>query len=181
MSPLLLATDAPLVSQNLPKLEDLYAEYHDVIYRRLYHLTGCHEDAEDLTQDTFVRAARALPRLRSTAHIKSWLYTIATNLVRDVRRHRAILSMQPLDNLSLLPALASDPQEVCEARLCIERALARMTPVHQRIWYARYIQNDSQQALASLLGGTRSSHTIHNMISKANRAFRSAYRQEVQE
>ena len=45
-------------------------------------LTGNDEDAEDLAQETFVRAFRALQRFRGESSFKNWLYTIATNVAR---------------------------------------------------------------------------------------------------
>ena len=59
-------------------LGELYAMYHLRIYRFCLTFRGIGEaDAKDLTQDTFVRAFRALPRLRRAESFEGWLYVIA--------------------------------------------------------------------------------------------------------
>lgn len=59
------------------------------VYRLLYRLVGSHEDAEDLAQECFVRAWRALELYREQASFSTWLDRIALNLARDLHRRRA--------------------------------------------------------------------------------------------
>lgn len=66
----------------------LYRRHQKPVYSLIRHLTGDEEVAADLTQDTFVRAWHALPRLRATQAFAGWLRIIATNLVRDKSRRR---------------------------------------------------------------------------------------------
>jgi RNA polymerase sigma factor (sigma-70 family) len=65
----------------------LYAANHDRVYRLLGRVAG-RQDAEDLTQIVFTKAARALPRFRGDARISSWLYRIAANVAADWLRGR---------------------------------------------------------------------------------------------
>lgn len=66
----------------------LYQRHQRPIYSLIRHLTGDEEAAADLTQDTFVKAWDAMPRLRATNAFGGWLRIIATNLVRDRGRRR---------------------------------------------------------------------------------------------
>lgn len=66
----------------------LYRRHQRPIYSLIRHLTGDDETAADLTQDTFVKAWDAMPRLRATNAFGGWLRIIATNLVRDRGRRR---------------------------------------------------------------------------------------------
>jgi len=61
----------------------LYARYQRTIYSLIRHLTADQETAADLTQEAFVKAWHALPRLRADVAFGGWLRIIATNLVRD--------------------------------------------------------------------------------------------------
>ena len=61
----------------------LYARHQRTIYSLIRHLTADQEAAADLTQETFVKAWHALPRLRTDVAFGGWLRIIATNLVRD--------------------------------------------------------------------------------------------------
>jgi RNA polymerase sigma-70 factor (ECF subfamily) len=62
--------------------DDVYREYRPRIYRFLSSLVGNHE-AEDLTQDIFVKVSKSLPSFHGDSHIATWLYRIATNTALD--------------------------------------------------------------------------------------------------
>ena len=62
---------------------DVYASHHGRIRRYLAHLVRDPEEAEDLTQETFLRAHRQLASLRDPAALTTWLYRIATHVAYD--------------------------------------------------------------------------------------------------
>ncbi len=72
--------------------------------RRLYYvardLTGNHHDAEDLTQEVFIKAYRALDSFRGDAKVFTWLYRIAVNTYLNKRRKKALRYMQLEDDFS---------------------------------------------------------------------------------
>ena len=94
-----------------PSLEVLSNAYYGRIYQRVYHLIEHREDAEDLTQEVFVRALQALPQLQTTRNLYGWLYRIATNLALDVLRRRKLISWQSLDATALPDARATRGDE----------------------------------------------------------------------
>ena len=57
--------------------DEIIHRYHQKIYRFLHQLTGCTEDAEDLTQDTFLLALRKLKTFKPGRELLPWLYSIA--------------------------------------------------------------------------------------------------------
>lgn len=63
----------------------MYASFRPVIYRYLTRLTGSHE-AEDLTQEVFIKVEKALPAFRQEAQLSTWLYRIATHAAIDRMR-----------------------------------------------------------------------------------------------
>lgn len=77
---------------------DLVEAHADRIFSYLHHLLGDREEAEDLAQETFVRAWQSLERFRGGAAFSTWLYRIATNLAIDaVRRRRRRGPTESLD------------------------------------------------------------------------------------
>ena len=76
----------------------------DRLYGYCVHLSGDRMDAEDLLQDTLIRAMRAYDGLRDQAAVKTWLFTVATNCARDRWRAR---SREP----GTVPLDASDADE----------------------------------------------------------------------
>ncbi len=66
----------------------LVEEYKDKIYSYVSRMLGDPYEAEDVTQEAFLRAYRSLPRFRGAASFHTWLYRIASNLAIDVVRRR---------------------------------------------------------------------------------------------
>jgi RNA polymerase sigma factor (sigma-70 family) len=67
--------------------------FHGEIFRMIYYRVRSRMDAEDLTQDVFLKVFRSLNQLQSEHLFKSWLYRIAVNRVRDFFRRKAFTSI----------------------------------------------------------------------------------------
>lgn len=79
--------------------EDLSANFEG-LYGYCVRLTGNPHDAEDLVQETFLRAVRGRAELREPARLKPWLFAIATNRWRDIGRARGReVATTPLDSV----------------------------------------------------------------------------------
>jgi len=61
----------------------LIDRYYQSVYRLAYQYTGSHHDADDVCQEAFLRAFDAIESLRDGARFKGWIFTIASNLVRE--------------------------------------------------------------------------------------------------
>jgi RNA polymerase sigma-70 factor (ECF subfamily) len=77
-----------------PPFEAIVATHHGEIYRYLVRITARSSEADDLSQETFLRAYRAYRGLAADANVRAWLFAIATNLSRnhfrsETRRRRA--------------------------------------------------------------------------------------------
>ena len=90
----LTQTDEELIAMVLAGDESCYAtlvgRYRDYVYTIAVRIVGNDDDAEDVAQEAFVRAYRALPRFRGDSKFSSWLYRITTNraLTHLKRRNR---------------------------------------------------------------------------------------------
>lgn len=78
-----------------PSWEDIVAEHSARVYRLAYRLSGNQHDAEDLTQETFVRVFRSLSSF-TPGTFEGWLHRITTNLFLDMVRRRRRIRMDPL-------------------------------------------------------------------------------------
>ncbi|RKX41428.1 MAG: RNA polymerase subunit sigma-24 [Verrucomicrobia bacterium] len=85
-------SDAELVLQSqqgdMRAFDELVERYHGKIYGLTYNMTSNREDAEDLTQEVFVKAFEALPRFRGKSSFYTWLYRIAVNKTINYRKKR---------------------------------------------------------------------------------------------
>lgn len=68
--------------------EELVRRYHGKIYGLVYSMTSSREDAEDLTQEVFVKAWKALGRFRGQSGFYTWVYRIAINRTINFRKKR---------------------------------------------------------------------------------------------
>src|SRR5947209_19821945 len=78
--------------ENSWSFDQIYDEYKTPIYNYVYHLVGDREQADDLTQDTFLKAFRALPKMDANLKLSAWLYRIATNTAYDALRRRNVIA-----------------------------------------------------------------------------------------
>ena len=68
------------------------------VHRFIMRMLGSHEEALELTQETFIKAWHALPRWQPQAQFKTWIYRIASNTAMDALRRRKIVEMVPLED-----------------------------------------------------------------------------------
>jgi RNA polymerase sigma-70 factor (ECF subfamily) len=85
-------TDGELVLKaqqgDVHAFDELVERYHGKIYGLTYNMTSNREDAEDLTQEVFVKAFQALPRFKGKSSFYTWLYRIAVNKTINYRKKR---------------------------------------------------------------------------------------------
>jgi RNA polymerase sigma-70 factor (ECF subfamily) len=146
--------------------EELYARYRDQVYGLCLNLMGDRDDAQDLLQETFLRAYRALPRFRGASRFGTWLFRIAVNACNDAMRKRR----QAADPV-LTPASPDGGAEATVAR--VRDALCCLQAKHRVVLALRYNRSLSYQEIAEVLGWSlpRVRVTIH----RAKHAFREAY------
>lgn len=108
----------------MPSWEELVAEHADSVYRLAYRLSGNQHDAEDLTQETFIRVFRSLKSYQPGT-FEGWLHRITTNLFLDMVRRRNRIRME---------ALPEDYERVAGKELTPEQAVedANLDPALQR-------------------------------------------------
>ena len=106
------ALPTPAVCDVDSVFEALYTSYYSAILSFLYRIFGDLGTAEDAAQDTYLKAWRALPRLREGSRLKPWLYRIALNTARDRLRRDRLFKWVQWDDLDLEPEGShfADPQ-----------------------------------------------------------------------
>ena len=134
----------------------LYDRYYDRVYRHLYYRVGRAQDAEDLTQQVFLQAWRALGRYRQGATpFAGWLFTIAHNAVISFyRRNKGVFS---LETELVEPPSPDGVEEPIETRLEHERArraMARLKPDQQLVLSMRFLENFEYSDISAALGKT---------------------------
>jgi RNA polymerase sigma-70 factor, ECF subfamily len=152
------------------------------LFQVAYRLTGHAMDAEDVVQDTFLKAHRQLRRFEGRADVRTWLHRIAVNCAIDLvrgRRHRE-LATDPVDleastggdgARSQLPA----PDRLAESRQIESRvadALQGLTSLERAAFTLRHIEGRSIREIGESLG-MKSEATKHSIF-RAVRKMRAA-------
>jgi len=157
-----------------PSFHDIFIRYHDPIYRYLLGMVGDVEQAQDLTQDTFLKAYTALRCMPDPVR-PAWLYRIATNTARDALRHRHRLTWVPFapGDDDRLPAPARDlPTRLADDE-AVRHALARLTPPQRACLLLRARDGLSIAEIAHAM--SLSSGAVKMTLSRAKERFRALY------
>jgi len=156
--------------------ERIYDEFKTPIYNHIYHMVGNRDQANDLTQDTFMKAFKALPRMDANLKLSAWLYRIAANTAKDALRRRRLIAWLPWQDLDHEPAdvESADPQETVGTSELVRAALQRM-PKHYRAALLLYTQDGFSYAeIAATLNIAESGVKMY--LSRARHSFREHYR-----
>ncbi len=131
----------------------LFTEYQHSVFNYVLRMVGDRDRAEDITQDTFLKAYRKLDTLTDEVSTRSWLYRIATNTAIDEMRRRRFFftTATPPDRPDLGPgtdarALAGTLDDA------IQRALMRLRPNQRQCLVLSDIEDMSGQQIAEVMG-----------------------------
>jgi RNA polymerase sigma-70 factor (ECF subfamily) len=96
----------------MPSWDELVRQHADRVYRLAYRLSGNQHDAEDLTQETFIRVFRSLQNYQPGT-FEGWLHRITTNLFLDMVRRRGRIRMEALpEDYDRVPAEGPTPEQI---------------------------------------------------------------------
>jgi RNA polymerase sigma-70 factor (ECF subfamily) len=165
---------------------DIVTRYYDRIYARVSQLLKDKQDAEEVTQDAFIRAQRGLENFRGDASFSTWLYQIATNLAHNRywywfrrKRDQSISLDQPLGEdgdmtlENLMPCEAESPAEAAVTQEFVDRVgecMQGLNQKHKEVLVLRNVNNLSYDEIADQLG--ISVGTVKSRIARARESLR---------
>ncbi|PHX85053.1 MAG: RNA polymerase subunit sigma-24 [Opitutia bacterium] len=167
--------------------DEMVSRYWDRIYSMVHQLLRNQQDAEEVTQDAFIRAHRGLVNFRGDSAFSTWLYQIATNLARNRywywwrrKRDKSVSFDAPVsyDNdttlAEIIPAEVESPDDITvtsEFVARIGKGMERLSAKHREILTMRNIQNLSYEEIAAILH--ISVGTVKSRIARARESLRS--------
>jgi len=157
------AADAALVAASIggdrAAFGTLVGRYKGMVMGRTYAITGDWHEAEDLAQESFVRAFRALSQLERPAEFAAWLGTIAKNLALSSRTKLRPVTADALtaraDSARTAPSEQGSPAEAASKRELYEMALREIESLpeeYRSTVYLRYLKNRSCRQIAEVEG-----------------------------
>lgn len=154
-----LAIARGLKQRNVELLDTLILTYQHRLFRYLLYLTGNRELSEDLFQETWMRVLQRGGQYNGAARFDTWLFTIARNLVIDVRRKRTMASLEELcdtgdDERPFEPAASEPtPLDTCLMRENSERvaeALMTLDPLSREVLVLRFHEELALEEIAKV-------------------------------
>ena len=131
----------------------LVEAYQTQVYRLALRMCG-EAAADDVTQEAFLAAWRALPEFRGTCRFSTWLYRLTTNAAIDwLRREKRHRGMDDVTELEL-PDDGPGPQdqaEQAETQQTVRRALGQLSEEHRQVLLLRYMQELDYAEIAAAL------------------------------
>lgn len=148
------------------------------IFRLAFRMTGSEHDAEDVVQETFLRAYRNLGRFDSRAKVATWLNAIASNCAIDLLRKRKYRRTEKLDEQAPVGAPVSNrpaPDRVAmgsELRERVDAALLKLSARERIAFSLRHFEGQSIREVATAMKMPEGS--VKNTIFRAVRKLRAA-------
>lgn len=154
------------------------------VFRLAYRMTGNTTDAEEVVQETFVRAYKQLARYESRSSFSTWLFRIAANysldLIRMRKRHQrntqTIESGEELDHLSTIasPEPGQDRlYQSAELRKHLDNAIRRLTEQERVAFLLRHMEGKSIEEIGTILdlGVSATKNSIFRAVRKLREAL----------
>jgi RNA polymerase sigma-70 factor (ECF subfamily) len=148
---------------DLPAYDELVRRYQERIYATIYHMTANHEDANDLAQESFIKAFHALRSFKGGSSFYTWLYRIAVNKTINFlkqRKNRMHMSLNDLDfnaehNPDLV-ALISEQTPRREINLTelqekLNEAMLKLSEPHRVVMVLHDVQGMSHDEIAKVM------------------------------
>lgn len=152
-----------------------------------YRITGDERDAEDVVQESFIRAYRQLARFESRANFGTWLHRIVVNCAMDALRarhsRREDRSVSAADDLpDVLPSSGPSPERLArsaEIRTRVDACMASLTPQERAAFALRHYEGRSIDDIGRTLGVQKSAakHAVFRAVRKVRAALEPLRRQ----
>lgn len=166
--------------------DEMVMRYRNRIYSMVNQLLRNPQDAEEVTQDAFIRAHRGLANFRGDSAFSTWLYQIATNLARNRywywwrrKRDKSVSFDAPVgpdNDLTLADVISAEvqtPDDITVTQEFVSRigaGMDRLGAKHREILVLRNIKNLTYEEIADILG--ISIGTVKSRIARARESLR---------
>jgi RNA polymerase sigma-70 factor (ECF subfamily) len=144
--------DAVLVSRaqagDLGAYDQLIRRYQERVYSTVYHMTSNHEDANDLTQEAFIKAYRALSSFKGDSSFYTWIYRIAINKTINFLKQRKNKNQMSLNDMDI--HLENDPDMVALISDRTPRRELNLTELQEKLNEAMQKLSESHRLVVAL-------------------------------
>lgn len=133
---------------------DIVNQYSEPLYWKIRSIVITHDDADDVLQNTFLKAWKGLGNFQGKSQLSTWLYRIAINEALDsLRRKRSKVVTEGEDTLHLADSLLSDEYfDGDRGQALLQEAIATLPDVQRTVFTLRYFDEMKYSDMSELLG-----------------------------
>ena len=133
---------------DLRAYDELVKRYQERIYATIYHMTANHEDANDLVQETFIKAYKSLRSFRGQSSFYTWVYRIAVNRTINFIKRRKNRNQFSLDDVD--SSIQNDPDLVEMMSHVTPRREVGLTELHEKLNEALQKLSEPHRAVVTM-------------------------------
>jgi len=160
----------------------LVDRYSRSVFRLGYRMTATEQDAEDVVQETFLRAYKQLHRYESRSSFGTWIYRIAANYALDLlraRERRQEMALEPMNGSGERfdpPAETASPEGLAYAvqlRTGLDHAMRELSPQERVAFSLRHFEGCSIEQIATALevSETAAKNSVFRAVQKLRRSL----------
>lgn len=129
-------------------------QYSQSLYWKIRSIVLTHEDADDVLQNTFLKAWKSLPTFQGKAKLSTWLYRIAINESLDFLRRKKAATLSSADaDLSVANRLLADDYfDGDKSQAVLQEAIATLPDVQRTVFTLRYYDEMKYSEISEMLG-----------------------------
>ena len=134
-------------------------QYSQSLYWKIRSIVLTHEDADDVLQNTFLKAWKSLPTFQGKAKLSTWLYRIAINESLDFLRRQKAATLSSADaDLSVANRLLADDYfDGDKSQALLQEAIATLPDVQRTVFTLRYYDEMKYSEMSEILGTSEGS------------------------
>ena len=148
--------------------EQLVAAYRDQVFRLALRMCGSEADADEVAQEAFLSAWKALPNFRGESQFSTWLYQLTTHAAIDLmRREKRQIAADDITEVSAADPAPSPQQqaEQSEQREIVRDAILQLAPEQREVVVLRFMEELSYEEIGAML--TLPSGTVKSRLNRA--------------
>jgi RNA polymerase sigma-70 factor (ECF subfamily) len=140
-----------LVIAGKSEFEKIIKDYSPMLYAQIRSIVLNHEDTNDILQNTFLKAWKALPGFKGNSEITTWLYRIATNEALQHIRNERFQRFFSLESLRKVWQHKQETTNSGDEEIKLENALKILSPQQRIVFGMRYLNETSFKEIAEIL------------------------------
>lgn len=151
-------------------------EYQERLYWHIRKMVLSHDDANDILQNTFMKAWNALDGFRGDSQISTWLYKIATNETLTFLANKRLKNINSIDDVEdgLMQNLKADTYfNGNEIQLRLQKAILTLPEKQRLVFNMKYFEDITYEQMEAILGTTAGAlkASYHHAVKKIERFF----------